>query len=235
MLSEIQKSCSQVTFGAKAYKHLPVTTINMKKNLIIIGSVIVILVIVSLFIFLPEASNKCNKNLPFDEYNLCLYNTAVSENNVGICNEANTNGAKYTCITDFAKEKEDLTVCDSLPDFDKQSCIMGIAVKTKNLNLCKTLQSSDYQISCENQIHSASAIESGSEQDCENIEGQVQKDRCYAGVAINKGDAQICGKIIIAYSTSCYMQIAKSKGDSQICSNINNEPDRELCLNQFNN
>ncbi|TAK93427.1 hypothetical protein EPO05_07115, partial [Patescibacteria group bacterium] len=38
-----------------------------------------------------KESLNCNKNLPFAEYNYCLNTTAVNENDVDICNGANTN------------------------------------------------------------------------------------------------------------------------------------------------
>lgn len=180
------------------------------------------------------ATNRCNKSLPFAEYNYCLNTTAVKENNISICNEASTDGAKYTCITNYAKEKEDLTACNSLPEFDNQGCIMDIAIKTKDLNLCKTLKSNDYQISCQTQIQKKNAVESGNEKVCENIVGQSAKDQCYAGVAIKKGDAGVCAKIVaVSYSTSCYTQIAKDKKDLQICNLISNSSDKELCLKEF--
>lgn len=181
-----------------------------------------------------KESAKCNKNLPFAEFNYCLNTTAVSENRIEICNDASTNGAKYSCITNYAKEKGDLNACSNLPEFDNQGCIMGIAVKTKDLNLCKTLKSNDYQISCETQIQTKSAVGSGDEQTCENIVGQSSKDKCYAGVAIKNGDANMCEKIVaVVYGSSCYIQIAKNKNDPQICNLINNSPDKELCLKEF--
>lgn len=186
------------------------------------------------YVYKNQKSENCNKNLPFAEYNLCLNTTAVNKNNIEICSEASTNGAKYSCITNYAKEKEDLTFCNNLPEFDNQGCIMGIAVKTKDLNLCKTLKSNDYQISCETQIQTKSAIGSGDEKVCENIVGQSAKDKCYAGVAIKNGDANMCKKIVaVVYNTSCYIQIAKNKNDSQICNLINNSSDKELCLKEF--
>ena len=163
------------------------------------------------YIYKNTNSEKCNKNLPFAEYNNCLNTTAVNENSIEVCNKASTNGAKYSCISNYAKEKENLNACNNLPEFDNQGCIMGIAIKTNDLNLCKTLKSNDYQVSCQTQIQNKSAVESGDEQDCENIVGQASKDKCYAGVAIKKGDVRICEKVIaVAYNTSCYIQIAKN-------------------------
>lgn len=177
---------------------------------------------------------KCNKNLPFVEYNNCLNTSAVNENNLEICNKASTSGAKYSCITNYAKEKEDINACNNLPEFDNQGCIMGIAVKIKDLNLCKTLKSNDYQVSCQTQIQNKSAVESGDEQVCENMVGQSSKDKCYAGVAIEKGNVGICEKVVaVAYNTSCYIQIAKNKNDSRICNLIKNSPDKELCLKEL--
>lgn len=176
---------------------------------------------------------KCDKGLPFAEYNYCLNTTAVSKNNINICDDASTNGAKYTCIAYYAKEKEDLTSCNSLPEFDQQGCVMSIAVKTKDLNLCKTLKSNDYQVSCETQVQTKSAVTSGDESSCDNILGQSSKDKCYAGVAIKNGDTNMCKKVVaVVYNTSCYMQIAKNKNNPQICNMIESAPDKELCLSE---
>ncbi|MBI2627808.1 MAG: hypothetical protein HYW71_00005 [Candidatus Niyogibacteria bacterium] len=210
---------------------------NLQKGFVlplVIAIIAVLVISGGFYVYKNKLSEKCNKNLPFAEYNSCLNTTAVNESNVEICNKASTNGAKYSCITNFAKEKENLNACNDLPEFDNQGCIMGIAVKIKDLNLCKTLKSNDYQVSCQTQIQSKSAVESSDEQVCENIVGQTSKDKCYAGVAIKKGDAGICEKVVaVVYNTSCYIQIAKSKNDSQICNLIKNNFDKELCLKEF--
>ncbi len=186
------------------------------------------------YIYKNTNSEKCNKNLPFAEYNNCLNTTAVNENNIEICNKTSTSGAKYSCITNFAKEGENLDACNNLPEFDNQGCIMGIAVKIKDLNLCKTLKSNDYQVSCQTQIQNKNAVESGDEQVCENIVSQSAKDKCYAGVAIKNGDVGICEKAVtVAYNTNCYIQIAKNKNDSRICNLIKNSSDKEFCLKEL--
>ncbi|MFA6077076.1 MAG: hypothetical protein WC735_03295 [Candidatus Paceibacterota bacterium] len=196
--------------------------------------VIIALLVIGGGMYVYNKKSGCSKNLPFAEYNYCLYKAAVQENNIEICNTTSTNGTKYSCITNFAKEKEDLNACNGLPEFDNQVCIMGIAVKIKDLSLCKTLKSDDYRFSCETQIQKKSAIESGDEQACENIVGLSSKDLCYVGIAIKKGDAGICEKVVAqVYITSCYMQIAKNKNDSQICNLIKSEPDKEYCFKEF--
>lgn len=174
---------------------------------------------------------------------LCYSRFASSYKDERICEKVGADRAR--CYYSVALEKRDLSLCDKVSIYDKNSCIGYVTNDPVN---CGTLNDSclnaivkiteDKEV-CEKAVdkYRCLAIATRDFSLCTRIDNQWGRDHCYLDLAELLKEASICSNIEEKYDVypfyhwrdDCYSMLAQQKNDKSICKNIVDNKLRKEC------
>ena len=136
------------------------------------------------------------------------------------------------CFRELGKEQGNLEFCDGLHDEDKWSCYVGVATEKNDKSICGDISpdSSKY-VKCFTDI----ALQNNDPEICNADMGQI--DTCYAKVAINTRNGEICDKINdMVVRESCLRTILRTtaveEGNPELCEQLD-QFTRDICFSSL--
>jgi len=166
-----------------------------------------------------EVSYKFNEKSTSAEKDMYYYNTAIKNNNIGLCEKIISIYVKSDCLRYFAKEYKDVSICDKITPFtvsgEDQKCYEDIAIIKQDLSLCSKKTDSKYIIDlCLHKV----ATQSNNSNICDNIENKLTKNDCYNDIAENSKNIDLCQKILENTSFNfCINNLAVKNKDPNLC------------------
>jgi hypothetical protein len=106
------------------------------------------------------------------------------------------------------------------------------AIKTNNPDNCAKLKEND-STSRVDECLSKIAENLKDSKICQEVTDTYSKGNCYQGVAVQKGDPQLCLMLDFIFRPACFSAVAQKTEDYKVCDNIeNNAQEKDNCLSQ---
>ena len=136
------------------------------------------------------------------------------------CNLLSTEEAD-DCYSRYAAEYQDAVLCSRIASSDKRDwCYGGVSGQTGSEGICMKISDLERKNSCYKQA----AIMTGNADICESITGTGVRDlknSCYKGAAITANTPVICEKINVRSDRdSCYAGVAANAANKELCLSI---------------
>lgn len=146
--------------------------------------------------------NGCDLATAGSDYrNRCYLYFAVKERQGSICTRAEPEfsvgigTSKYWCYEQYASQAADVSVCPKILESQSRiGCYYTAAKKNRMPSLCNPLNNAAWMKDC----YSGSIlyVEGGPvPTDCENVQDQAWKDKCYYKAALAAANSTLCGSI----------------------------------------
>ncbi len=179
----------------------------MNKKIFLLTPLLLVIVVVALYLANnPKEVRACNKIKDEQGRNDCLIGYAKEENNIKVCEEFESS-IQSVCKREIYIKQNDVEGCNALKELselDSMICLGGIAKTTQDTEICDA------------------------------IELQAAKDSCIYNVAIESKQANLCEDIVDPTKKDfCYIKEAQVNDDPKLCENVVNEREIKMCFSEY--
>lgn len=165
--------------------------------------------------YLKNSSAFCDsiKNARYRD-NCYMQISRIDLKSVNKCEKIVDNFLKARCLHEFARGKNDISICAKIPDFrgpksySKEACYIKMAIATKDESICSNI-----------------------EEVKERSHDEYEKSMTVAEVKKKIMERPLLiGNPYWQSRISCYTRVAEAKKDESVCENIKNNCDKANCI-----
>ncbi len=147
-------------------------------------------------------------NVFFKKSDNHLFETALSAKKDSFCDHITDADLRDVCYVNVADKTQSLMPCDKCSSDSKYLCYAMIASMKNDLTICDGIPDIDYKNNCYNEVASSSKDVSI----CERITIISQRDSCYYNYAAKNEDPSVCNKITkVSDLNDCLSNASRNK------------------------
>ncbi len=154
---------------------------------------------------------------------ICVKHNAILQENPGLCSEITDKSISNDCLSQMGVFYEKYTYCNIIKDLDaRDNCILNLAKKISNLGFCEMILNNTLtKDECIRQV----AYNKGYYKDCNNINNEDIRQKCYREIAALNKDETPCMFFIDPVEQITCNAIAKH--NLEYCEKISQKRDKK--------
>lgn len=170
----------------------------------------------------------CEKIDKTEEKDHCYHGAAIAQKTELLCEKIKDIAWEIGCYEDISMTKKDESLCQKIKyPFSPDDCYRKVARAKKDETLCEKIPDSLINSFTKGICYEDVAVTKGDEDLCKKAGNN--KNSCYLEIAISKLDENLCEKAGDE-KNNCYFRLAKLEAEEKICEKLEEEDEKNLCI-----